>query len=181
MAEKIAKEYENAMKKGFIGVLILLVLENSPSYGYKITKEIKKRTLGLWNPPSSTMYTLLKNLAEKGLIKVSEENNGVRIKKIYKITTKGKETLKLILERKKMIENSMESLKIAMLGNGENFEKSHKYSPFDFFIKRLDEKSDDEKLEHLIIEKSRIKFHIERLALSLEKIEEVITNIKQKK
>ena len=64
MAEKIAEEYESAMKKGFISSLILLVLENSPSYGYKISKEINKRTLGLWNPPSSTMYTILKNLTE---------------------------------------------------------------------------------------------------------------------
>ncbi|MBY9005624.1 MAG: PadR family transcriptional regulator [Candidatus Lokiarchaeota archaeon] len=56
---KIAYEYEIAMKKGFIGILILLVLNKSPSYGYKISKEINNRTLGLWNPPLQKFWTFM--------------------------------------------------------------------------------------------------------------------------
>ena len=65
MAEKIAEKFENAMKTGFISSLILIVLERKPSYGYKIGKEIEERTLGIWNPPSSTMYTVLKDMTKK--------------------------------------------------------------------------------------------------------------------
>ena len=69
MAEKIAEKFENAMKTGFISALILIVLEKNPSYGYKVGKEIEKRTLGLWDPPTSTIYTVLKVMTEKGMIK----------------------------------------------------------------------------------------------------------------
>ena len=65
MAEKIAEKFESSMKTGFISSLILIVLEKNPSYGYKIGKEIEKRTLGIWNPPSSTMYTVLKDMKKK--------------------------------------------------------------------------------------------------------------------
>ena len=68
MEEKIAKQFENAMKTGFISSLILNVLEKNPSYGYKIGKDIEKRTLGIWDPPSSTMYTVLKDMTKKQLI-----------------------------------------------------------------------------------------------------------------
>ena len=96
MAEEIAEKFENAMKIGFISALILIVLEKNPSYGYKICKQIEERTLGIWNPPSSTMYTALRDMTRKGLIDFSEKQVEGRNRKIYAVTPRGKETLKIM-------------------------------------------------------------------------------------
>ena len=88
MAEKIAEKFENAMKTGFISALILIVLEKNPSYGYIIGKEIEKRTLGIWDPPSSTIYTVLKYMTEKKLIAFTEKQVEGRNRKIYEVMMK---------------------------------------------------------------------------------------------
>ena len=143
MAEEIAEKFENAMKIGFISALILIVLEKKPSYGYKICRQIEERTLGIWNPPSSTMYTALRDMTDKGLIDFSEKQVEGRNRKIYAVTPKGKETLKIMLEKHKVIDESIETLKTAMLGDEKgNLPKGfHKLSPFDLMFDRLDEKS----------------------------------------
>ena len=107
MAEKIVEKFESTMKTGFITALILIVLENNPSYGYKIAKQIEKRTLGIWEIPSSTMYTVLKDMTKKQLIIYKEEQVEGRNRKIYEITPKGQSTLRLLLDKKNLIENAM--------------------------------------------------------------------------
>jgi len=93
MSERIAEKFENAIKTGFYTSLILIVLEKNPSYGYKIGKEIEKRSLGIWDPPSSTMYTVLKDMTNIGLITYTEEVVDGRNRKVYQITQKGQATL----------------------------------------------------------------------------------------
>lgn len=182
MAEKIAEEFENAMKKGFISALILLVLEKSPSYGYKIAKEIETRTLGIWEPPSSTMYTVLKNMLEKGLIQFTEEQKEGRIRKVYQITIKGKNVLKIILDKQRVIEDSLKTLKAAMLDEEKNLvsEKFHKFNPINLILAKLDEKSNEEKLEFLELQKLRISHDIKRLNKQKERIEELILQLNSK-
>ncbi|MBY8991153.1 MAG: PadR family transcriptional regulator [Candidatus Lokiarchaeota archaeon] len=182
MAEKIAEKFENAMKIGFISALILIVLEKDTSYGYKICKQIERRTLGIWNPASSTMYTALKDMTEKGLITFIEKQVDGRNRKIYEVTPKGKETLKIMLEKHNAIEESIETLKIAMLGDekGELPKGFHKIGPFDLILNRLDEKSDDEKLEYLKLQKLRFSIDKERLTTTLQRIEENITLLNKK-
>ena len=182
MAEKIAEKFETAMKTGFISALILIVLEKNPSYGYKIGKEIEKRTLGIWDPPSSTMYTVLKGMTDKGLITYTEEQVEGRNRKIYQVTPKGNATLKLMLEKQNIIEESIETLKTAMLGDekGEIPKGFHKHSPFNIILDRLDEKSDEEKLEFLKLQKLRISQDITRLDTRLKKIEDSITQLREK-
>ncbi|MFX1477768.1 MAG: PadR family transcriptional regulator [Promethearchaeota archaeon] len=182
MAEEIAEKFENAMKIGFISALILIVLEKDPSYGYNICKEIEKRTLGIWNPPSSTMYTVLKDMAGKGLITFSEEQVEGRNRKIYEVTPKGRETLKIMLEKQKIIEDSIETLKTAMLGDEKGVlpKGFHKIGPFDLILNRLDEKSDEEKIEYLNLQKLRITQDLSRLNNRLLKIEEIINDLDKK-
>jgi len=181
MAEKIAEKFETAMKTGFISALILIVLEKNPSYGYKIGKEIEKRTLGIWDPPSSTMYTVLKGMTDKGLIIYTEEQVEGRNRKIYQVTPKGNVTLKLMLEKQNIIEESIETLKTAMLGDekGEIPKGFHKHGPFNLILNRLDEKSNKEKLEYLEIQKLRISQDISRLKERFQKIEDSIEEIKR--
>ena len=181
MAEKIAEKFESSMKTGFISSLILIVLEKNPSYGYKIGKEIEKRTLGIWNPPSSTMYTVLKNMKKKKLITFIEQQVEGRNRKIYEITSKGKATLKLMLEKRKIIEESFETLKTAMLGDEKGVlpKGYHKIGPLKLMLTRLDEKSDKEQLEFLELYKLRIHRDMKKLKEQSQRIEERIDKLKE--
>ncbi len=181
MAEKIAEKFENSMKTGFISSLILIVLEKKPSYGYKISKEIEKRSLGIWNPPSSTMYTVLKDMAEKKLITYNEQQVDGRNRKIYEITSKGKETLKLMLEKQNIIEESFETLKTVMLGDEKGVlpKTFQKIGPIRLMLTRLDEKSDQEQLDFLEIQKLRISRDIKKLEEQSQRIEEKIEKLNE--
>ena len=182
MAERYTEKFESAMKNGFIASLILIVLEKNPSYGYKIAKEIEKRTLGLWDIPSSTLYTVLKDMTEKQLITFEEEQVEGRNRKVYEITLKGQSTLRLMLEKKSLIESSFEALRTAMLGEDkvtlpENMRKLH---PLNLILKRLDERSEEEQLEFLEVQKSMITKNIERHKEQLQRIDDRIENLKRK-
>lgn len=183
MAEKIAEQFENAMKTGFISSLILIVLEKNPSYGYKIGKDIEKRTLGIWDPPSSTMYTVLKDMTKKQLITFKEQQvEEGRNRKIYEITSKGKATLKLMLEKHNLIEESFETLKIAMLGNEKGVlpKVYHRIRPLRLILNRLDEKSNEEQLEFLELQKLRVHRNVEKLNELSQRIGERINKLKEK-
>jgi DNA-binding PadR family transcriptional regulator len=182
MAEEIAEKFENAMKIGFISALILIVLEKDSSYGYNICKQIESRTLGIWNPPSSTMYTALKDMTSKGLITFTEQQVDGRNRKIYEVSSKGKETLKIMLEKHNAIEESIETLKTAMLGDEKGVlpKGFHRIGPFDLILNRIDEKSDEEKLEYLKLQKLRFSRDKERLNTTLQRIEENIIHLNKK-
>ncbi|MFW9896026.1 MAG: PadR family transcriptional regulator [Candidatus Thorarchaeota archaeon] len=160
-----------------------MLLEKNPSYGYKIGKEIERRTLGIWDPPSSTIYTVLKTMTERGLISFTEKQVDGRNRKIYNVTKKGEETLKLMLEKQNVIDESIETLKTAMLGDEKGVipKGFHKLGPFNLIMDRLDKKSAKEKLEFLEIQKLRISQDITRLKERFQKIEESINEIKRKR
>ncbi|MFX1503042.1 MAG: PadR family transcriptional regulator [Promethearchaeota archaeon] len=183
MAEKIAEKFESSMKTGFISSLILIILEKNPSYGYKISKEIEKRTLGIWDLPSSTLYTLLKAMMKNQLITFKEQlvEDG-RNRKIYEITQKGKATLKLMLEKQKIIEESFETLKTAVLGDERGVlpKGYHQISPLRLMLDRLDEKSEEEQLEFLELQKLKISQDMKKLEEKSQRIRERIDKLKKK-
>ena len=182
MVEEITKNFEKAMKKGFINTLILLILEKNPSYGYQISKDITNQTLGIWSPPASTMYTVLKEMTKNGLIKYIEQQEEGRTRKIYEVTKKGEETLKVVLEKQQIINASIESLIAATIGSDKElsiqFFPGH--GPFNFFFEKLEEKSEEEKLKLLEFHKVKLSQKIKRLNEQHQKIEEVISQLKNK-
>ncbi len=182
MVEEITKNFEKAMKKGFISALILLILEKNPSYGYKISKDITKRTLGIWSPPASTMYTVLKEMTKNGLITFIEQQEEGRTRKIYEVTKKGEETLKLMLEKQQIINESIETLMAATIGSDKKLSGHFfpKYGPFNYFFEKIEEKSEEEKLKLLEFHKVKLSQKINRLNRQYQKIEEVISQLKNK-
>jgi len=182
MVEEITKNFEKAMKKGFISALILLILEKNPSYGYKISKDITNRTLGIWTPPASTMYTVLKEMTKNGLITYIEQQEEGRTRKVYEVTKKGEETLKLMLEKQQIINESIETLMAATIGLDKKLSGHFypKYGPFNFFFEKIEEKSEEEKLKLLEFHKVKLSQKINRLNKQYQKIEEVILQLKHK-
>ena len=121
MVENIANKFERTMKKGFVNIFVLMVLKSEPTHGYQIKKLIEERTLGFWTPTDSTMYTILKDLKDKSLIRLSANQDPNESKKIYELTEKGIETLDLMIQKEAEMRESMKSI-ISLISDEEDDE-----------------------------------------------------------
>jgi DNA-binding PadR family transcriptional regulator len=75
------------LRKGTLKLLILEALNDKPMHAYEIIKSIEKKFHGIYKPSPGSLYPVLKQLIEIGMITVEEKDD----KKIYIITDKGKE------------------------------------------------------------------------------------------
>jgi len=88
--------------------LILRVIYEKPSYGYEIIKSTEKIADNQHKIETGTAYTLLRRMEKENLLKSNWKENKQRpAKRIYRVTPKGKEHLKvwlkMVIQRKKMI------------------------------------------------------------------------------
>src|SRR3989338_8097043 len=86
-------------EKRWVQFLILRVLYEKPSYGYKIVKSIKDFTEGRHQIKYGTAYTLLRRMEGNNLLVSNwEKSDKTPDKKIYQITKPGVKVLKIWLE-----------------------------------------------------------------------------------
>ena len=85
--EEITSRIRQKCIRGFIDIMTLALLVDSPMCGYEIIETIYERARVLLSP--GTVYPLLDSLQRKGLIESKTESK----KKIYEITGRGRETL----------------------------------------------------------------------------------------
>jgi len=76
-------------------LLLFLVNELENAYGYRIIKEVEKRSLGYFQFKEGTVYPALRKLENVGLIQGEwqEMPNGQE-RRYYRITEKGRESLR---------------------------------------------------------------------------------------
>lgn len=100
--------------RGFTDAIILNVLLNGDSYGYKISQCIIEKTNNAMDIKNATIYLAFKRMERDGLI-VSYWNNDpdVAKRKYYKITDDGKKYLK---EKKAEWKNNKSILDKLLLG-----------------------------------------------------------------
>ncbi len=67
----------NNGKLSILGIYILKSLEEGPKTGYDIIREIREKTNGVWTPPKSTIYPLLRKLENMGLVERDEHGRYV--------------------------------------------------------------------------------------------------------
>jgi len=94
---EIAAKWKDQMQKGYLKMSILLVLMHKPLHGYEIMRNIDKWTLGIITPTAGGIYPTLRELENRGLIKgewIPEER-----RRIYRITSRGKEVFKEAVEK----------------------------------------------------------------------------------
>ncbi len=84
---RVSKE----LLKGSTVILVLSLLEQEPMYGYQMTKEIEKKSSGIFTFKEGTLYPILHSLEADGMI-ISYwwGNEGGRQRKYYQISDKGK-------------------------------------------------------------------------------------------
>lgn len=78
------------MSGAVTGVLILLLINEKPSYGYELAKRLSEITDNRLNRKNGSLYPLLKKYEEKGFIKSDWDMKNERPQKRYKILKNGK-------------------------------------------------------------------------------------------
>ena len=73
------------LKRGLLDVCVLSAIKDEESYGYKIIKDLKPCV----ELSESTLYTILKRLESAGSLTVRSAEHGGRLRKYYRITSKG--------------------------------------------------------------------------------------------
>ncbi|MFA6224916.1 MAG: PadR family transcriptional regulator [Methanoregula sp.] len=81
-------------ERSFLALYILHTLQERPTSGYDLLKEIAEKTGGTWAPSKGTIYPLLKQLEEEGLIEVAATEK--RAKTLFTVTQTGLTTLATI-------------------------------------------------------------------------------------
>ncbi len=86
------------MIRGHTDTIILALLRDGDSYGYKINKSIVDMTSGRYELKEATLYTAFKRLEESGCISSywGDEGSGAR-RRYYTITNHGREVYERLL------------------------------------------------------------------------------------
>ena len=82
---------KSSLYKGLLEPIILQLLkDNGRMYGFEITQKVKLLTKDELQITEGALYPLLHRLEAEGLLEVSMENIGNRIRKYYSLTKAGK-------------------------------------------------------------------------------------------
>ena len=90
----MVKLLNKELLKGIVDLLILSLLNEKDSYGYEISKAIKRRTEDVFVLREPTLYLSLKRLEKRKMVFSywGEESRGGR-RKYYSITKEGRKAL----------------------------------------------------------------------------------------
>ena len=78
-------------RQGEVRLALLSLLEDEPAHGYELMKRLEERSGGLYRASAGTVYPVLQQLEDEGLVEILEENG----KKVYHLTEMGREELLL--------------------------------------------------------------------------------------
>jgi PadR family transcriptional regulator PadR len=88
------REYVEQLMKGVTEPVLLYLINEVPTYGYNIIKELERRTTGYFKFKGGTIYPALRRLEARGLIKSKWQRTTERqSRKYYQITEKGRQFL----------------------------------------------------------------------------------------
>jgi PadR family transcriptional regulator PadR len=99
------KQAQTKLTKGLLDMIILQYLENESMHGYQLITKIRK-SFGVYFGPS-TIYPLLGLLEKKGYLKSLWNMDSERPRKVYTLTTEGKDVLSFTESSLNMICKSM--------------------------------------------------------------------------
>lgn len=93
-AWRSAMNINKELVKGSTVILILTLLEKKEMYGYEMTKEIEKKSDGIFSFKEGTLYPILHTLESDKMVESYWSEYEGRRRKYYRITDKGKLMLK---------------------------------------------------------------------------------------
>jgi DNA-binding PadR family transcriptional regulator len=166
--EKTTANWMKEAQKGYIRVAVLILLNNKPSHGYELMKEIKDRTKGFYTPTPGGVYPILRDLERTGYIKGEWHRQKNRNIKTYRITEKGKIILRKAIVRQSEIASNINALFQEFTRDVLNIKSASlpvMPNPFSVFLEEETRKTTD--LEELERQRRQLK---QRMRLIREKI-----------
>ena len=76
-------------RQGEVRLALLSLLEDEPAHGYELMKRPEERSGGMYRASAGTVYPVLQQLEDEGLVRIAEEDD----KKVYHLTDEGREEL----------------------------------------------------------------------------------------
>lgn len=73
------------LRRGDVRAAVLVLLEESPRNGYQIIQELSERSNNTWRPSPGSVYPILQQLEDEGLIEVTSTESG----RSFSLTAKG--------------------------------------------------------------------------------------------
>ncbi|MGS2725847.1 PadR family transcriptional regulator [Psychroserpens sp. BH13MA-6] len=102
--------YSKELTKGTLQPIILkLISSREKMYGYEITQEVKKMTLGKIDISEGALYPILHKLEAKGILETEKMYIGKRIRKYYMVTKEGKQ---VVTDTTKELQDFIDTLRI---------------------------------------------------------------------
>ena len=74
------------LRRGDVRAAVLVLLDESPRNGYQIIQELSERSNGAWRPSPGSVYPILQQLEDEGLVEIVSTDSG----KTYNLTATGK-------------------------------------------------------------------------------------------
>jgi len=78
-------------REGEVRLALLSLLRDEPAHGYELMKRLEERSGGMYRASAGTIYPVLQQLEDEGLVRIQEEDG----KKVYHLTESGREELLL--------------------------------------------------------------------------------------
>ena len=75
--------------KGHLDMLLLAIISDSPSHGYAVIEELRRRSGEAFDLPEGTVYPALHRLERAGLLTSSWSSPGGRRRRVYRVSPKG--------------------------------------------------------------------------------------------
>jgi len=97
-------------ERSWIQFLMLRILYETPTYGYRLLNDIEERSCGCHKLEPGSIYTVLRRMEEKGLLASTWEkvDSGLD-RRIYTVTEKGADVLKrglsTMIQRKQLFDD----------------------------------------------------------------------------
>ena len=80
-------------------LLMLLSLAERPRHGYSILKDVESMSGGRVLLSTGTLYGALQRLLDHGWIERVKEDNPARLRRTYRLTSRGRRSLQIEMER----------------------------------------------------------------------------------
>ena len=103
--------HQHEMLKGNTETLLLSLLEAEPMYGYRIVKEVEKRSSGYFALKEGTLYPALHRLERDNLVEGQWQDTPNNVpRRYYRITSKGRKALAQRLSEWQRFSHAMNSV-----------------------------------------------------------------------
>lgn len=103
--------YSKELLKGTLEVIVLKLLsEHGKMYGYELSQKVKQETDGKIHLKDGSLYPALHKLTKEGVLTFEEVSIGKRVRKYYKLTSKGEQQKETLLDEMRDFIKTMEKV-----------------------------------------------------------------------